>query len=774
MPVQPDLQSANSNSARSFLSFFLAWIFIAGLAILSIAALKPPRPQAMSAPENEFSAERAFVHVREIARVPHPIGSAANGAARDYLLAQLSRFGVQASVYSSMGINPTAHLINPASQIVIGGKTNDIVGLLPGAAAGPAIMLMAHYDSVIHASGAGDDAAGVAAILEVARALRAGPALQRDVIILFTDGEEPGLLGAEAFAHGHPWAKNVGLILNFDARGDRGPSLLFETSANNAGLVEAAARYAPHPIGSSLFYELYKLLPNDTDFSVFRPSGVSGLNFAFGEGLWAYHSPLDTPDRLSLASLQHHGSYGLALARHFGQTDLAFKQFRGDDIFFDWYGDRMIAYRQSWVLPGQVLVTLLLAAAFVVAFRRRAVQARRFLLALLACLAIVAAVIAAAAAGWWLIALVLADRRLISDSLANTFLLSGLVFLSVLVGALLLAWVRRRLGLQEMSLAALSLWCVLSWLLALTLPSGSYLFFWPLLLGVAGYLSGHLHRAGANGPSIRDWPAVIAAILLFAPVIYLLYIFLTLQIIFVAASAFLVALFLLLSIPLFEAPAGAALSRNVITPGIAAVACLACGMVLSGHTPSYPRPDTIIYSLNTDENSAAWITYDQKPDGWTRQFFLTNAQGPQPIEKYLAGLSRPLLAAKAPVLPLLPPVMENVEHTQAGGVHRLKFKIRSQRNAGALYLRFLQDVQPVSMKVAGRDIPVHKGGRFGLTWFGLGNESLELEFEVAGPSVSLWLMDRSNNLPVDVPPRPADLIIQDGSDVTFVCRKYTL
>ena len=180
-------------------------------------------------------------------------------------------------------------------------------------------------------------------------------------IVLFTDGEEDGLLGAEAFVHGHPWAKNAGLVLNFEARGDRGPSLLFETSANNAGLVDAVGRYTPHPMGSSFFYALYKLLPNDTDFTVLRPSGVPGLNFAFGEGLDAYHSPLDTPEHLSLGSLQHHGSYGLALVRHFGQLDLApLKSAPGDAIFFNWFGDRLISYRQSWVLPGEILATVLL------------------------------------------------------------------------------------------------------------------------------------------------------------------------------------------------------------------------------------------------------------------------------------------------------------------------------------------------------------------------------------------------------------------------------
>src|SRR6185369_15599161 len=106
---QPGFQVGNNHSAPSLLYVFLAWIFIACLVIVSVSALKPPRPRAASAPENEFSAERAFAHVREIARVPHPIGSAAHTAARDYLLAQLSGFGFQASVFSGMGIDPAAH-----------------------------------------------------------------------------------------------------------------------------------------------------------------------------------------------------------------------------------------------------------------------------------------------------------------------------------------------------------------------------------------------------------------------------------------------------------------------------------------------------------------------------------------------------------------------------------------------------------------------------------------------------------------------------------------
>ena len=745
------------------------WTFIIVLAALAVAALKAPEPKPATAPDNEFSAERALVHVREIARLPHPLGSAADAAVRDYLLAQLAHLGLQPQIFPSIGIHSSARQI-------VAGKVNDIVGRLPGATPGPAILLMAHYDSVYRAPGAADDASGVASILEVLRALKHGPALQRDVIVLLTDGEEAGLLGAEAFAHSHPWMKDVGLIMNFEARGNRGPSLLFETGMNNRPLIEAVAQVAPHPIGSSFFYALYKLLPNDTDFTVFRPAGIPGLNFAFGEGLEAYHSPLDTPEQLSLASLQHDGSYGLALTRHFGQLDVAaLRNSRGDDVFFNWFGSRLVAYRESWVLPGQILITVLLALSFVLAFRRPELSARRFFLALPACLAILVLTVATAAAGWWLVSLARAGRRIISDSSANLFLLSGLLLLCACVGMFLLGWFRKRLGFPEFSLAALSLWCILTWLLALTLPSGSYLLFWPLLLAIIGNLSVHLSSARPIAQSLRNLPATAAGVLLFAPVIYLLYVFLTLQMISVVASALLLGLFLLISIPFLEpssvAPRGMALG----TLAVVSVVCLVSGIALSRYTPEHPRPDSIVYSLNADDNSAVWISYDQQPDDWSRQFLGANPQPPRSMQKYLAGFARPLISADAPALALTPPLIENVESKQEGSIHKIKFLLRSQRKAETVYLRFADDVQPVSVKLAGRDVPVDKGGHFGLTLFAMGDQGVELELAVSAPStVSFWLMDRSYGLPVNARARPANVMGINGSDVTFVCRKYTL
>jgi len=759
--------------SSSLINILVLWGFTIALAILSIRALHAPPPLPATAPENEFSAERALIHVREIAAAPHPLGSPEDAAARSYLIAQLTRLGLQPQIFSSLGVDPTARLI-------IAGKINDIVGRLPGTASGPAIILMAHYDSVYRAPGAGDDASGVASILEILRALKHGPAIQRDVIALFTDGEEDGLLGAEAFAHSHPWMKDAGLILNFEARGNRGPSLLFETSRNNRPLIEAVAHVAPYPIASSLFYEFYKILPNDTDFTIFRPAGTPGLNFAFGEGLEAYHSPLDTPDHLSLASLQHHGSYGLALTRSFGQLDLAtLRNSQGDDVFFDWFGSRLVAYSQRWVLRGQIFVTLLFLMALALAFRRPEFRKRQFFLALLACLAILILLVAAVAGVWWLISSVLAGQRIIGDCQANLFFLSALMLLGACVGTCLIGFFRKRLGGQELSLAALSLWFVLSWLLALQISSGSYLLFWPLLLGLLGNAASNLSTKSTTKPSTTHWirnlPALAATILLFAPVIYLLYIFLTLQVISAVASALLLGLFLLISLPTLGASSVSSRGWASGLLAVAAVICLGCGVALSGYSSEHPRPDSIIYSLNADDNSAVWITYDRKPDEWTRQFFGANKPAPHPIPNYLAGFARPLISASTPALPLLPPLIENVEHKQEGDLHRLKLRLRSQRKAETLYLRFPDDVQPVAAKVAGRDVAVHKGSRFGLTLYAMGDEGVELELTVQAPSaLSFWVMDRSYGLPVNTQPRPSNIIGVDGSDATYVCRKYAL
>ena len=172
-----------------------------------------------------------------------------------------------------------------------------------------------HYDGVEAGPPRRDDAAGCAALLETLRALRARKEpLAHDVIALFTDGEEAGLLGAAAFVREHPWAKDVAFILNFEARGTSGRSYMFETGQGNRDAA-SLLRSAGDVTAGSAFTTIYRALPNDTDLSEFASLGVPALNFAFADGVERYHTSHDDVAHLNPGSLQHHGLQMLALAQ---------------------------------------------------------------------------------------------------------------------------------------------------------------------------------------------------------------------------------------------------------------------------------------------------------------------------------------------------------------------------------------------------------------------------------------------------------------------------
>ncbi|WP_223839320.1 M28 family peptidase [Saccharopolyspora pogona] len=129
------------------------------------------------------------------------------------------------------------------------------------------------------------------AMLETARALRTGNPLRNDVVLLITDGEEEGLLGAEAFVREHPLVNRGGVVLNREARGVDGPSLMFETTEDNARLVEVFGDAVAHPRGDSSMVAMYRMLPNNTDFTALAKAGFAGLDSAYIEGSSPYHTP---------------------------------------------------------------------------------------------------------------------------------------------------------------------------------------------------------------------------------------------------------------------------------------------------------------------------------------------------------------------------------------------------------------------------------------------------------------------------------------------------
>lgn len=306
--------------------------------------------------DTEFSAHRAMAHVEVIARRPHPAGSAAQAEVREYLVRALSELGAEVEIQQRL---QTYDYIPRAGQARYGYVAN-VVARFPGQQSESALALMAHYDSVPNGPGAGDNASGVAVTLEAVRALiAADKPLRNTIIVVLTDAEEVGLLGAQAFFTHHRWAEDVEVVLNFDSRGSRGPAFMYETSDQNGVLIRALAKAAPSPAANSLIYGIFQKMPNFTDLSIAASNGKVGMNFAFIDGFDKYHSSTDTPDRLSLNSLHHLGTYALSLAMHFGEANLPLAS-TPDRHYFNPIGHVFVQYPPwvDWVALGLAVLAL--------------------------------------------------------------------------------------------------------------------------------------------------------------------------------------------------------------------------------------------------------------------------------------------------------------------------------------------------------------------------------------------------------------------------------
>lgn len=342
------------------------------IALLVLAAVlrsyATPAPVDAGAPDVEFSAARAEAILRDLLRdkVPHVAGSAANAAVRERIVQQLVSFGYEPRVQSLYHCNPAFGTCSPV---------DNVVAVKPGAVGKHAVLLTSHYDSTWAGPGAADAASGVAAILEIARMAADFPPFANDVVFLLADAEEQGLIGAHAFAEKHPLFERVKAVINLEARGVSGPSVMFETGEGNRSVIRMLSKGVERPVGNSLVYQMYRRMPNDTDFSVYRDRGLMGLNFAFAEGVALYHSSLDDPDHLDLGSLQHHGDNAWGMLKALGERDPTTIYHREDAGYIDLAGTRLAHYPLSieggLVLFLGVWVMLAIGLAFRKEFRYR-------------------------------------------------------------------------------------------------------------------------------------------------------------------------------------------------------------------------------------------------------------------------------------------------------------------------------------------------------------------------------------------------------------------
>jgi hypothetical protein len=736
-----------------------------------------PAPVPASAPAEVFASGRALAHVRVLAQEPRPAGSVAHARVQAYLLEELRGLGLEPHVQEATAI---------AGRFGAAGRVANIVARVEGTGArGDALLLVAHYDGVGAGPAAGDDAAGVAALLEAVRALQAGPPLDRDVLLLLSDAEEDGLLGASAFIAEHPWLEEVGAVFNFEARGTGGRPLLFETGPGSGGLVRAFAGAVPRAAGSSLGDEIYRRMPNDSDFTLFRRAGLPGLNFAFIEGVGYYHTALDDIERLAEGSLQQHGATALALVRRLGRGDLPVAG--GDVAFFHLPAAGMVVYGLGWTWP-----LLLLGLAAVLAATLRGGVRRRFTPGelLLAGAAGVAAILVAglAAVGAWL----LVARS--HGAMANPGqpALSGIyaVALSALGGAVALGiWTaaRRWAGVEALALAGAAVLLSVAALLAVSAPGAAHPFLWPLL-AAAAVATAAVWTGGAERPwavAGLSWIGAVVAIFLLVPLLFYVYLGLGLA---PASAAVLgaIAALVVWALP-FHAERMAAPGRWAPPGGLLILALLlfGAGLLTVRYDERRPRPSLLLYTLDAESGSARWLGPAWgEADPWLDHFVddqATAAALPLVLhaDRMLAYLSRSglLRGGAAPAYPLQPPEAEAIGAMALPEGRTIDVRIGSPRGARMLLIHSPHRI--TAAELDGRSLPRPENGGGGpllLRYINPPDTGIVLRLTTLDQPIALDVADQSLGLPAaaaPVPPRPPDLAPRQSGDLTLVRRRFT-
>jgi hypothetical protein len=752
---------------RDFLPALALFLFLALLgALVMVLSQQPPTPIAASAPPAEFSAERAFRHVEALGQEPRPVGTAAHARARAYIVSELQSLGLEPQIQEATVVDP----ISPASpQWGVAGTIQNVIARLAGTGGSKAILLVSHYDSVATAPGASDDAAGVATLLETARALKAGPPLKNDVILLFADGEEVGLLGARGFVEQHPWAKEVGLALNFDTGGDAGVVYTYETSPGNVGLISEYAVAVPYPVASSMMYDVYQTMPNDSDFSALKQAGIAGLNFAHIGGKQRYHTMTDIPANLDRGSLQHQGSYAHSLTRHFGNRDLTNLRRDSDLVYFSIPHLGFVYYPETWALPLALLTALLYIGLAAFGWRRGKSSPAGLLWGALAFLL---DMLVSAGATWliWQAVLKLYPQySAVVDTHNGFFYWLAFITLTFAMTAALYNLLRRYLRLADLALGAMLWWLIPTVVVSRIMPGMSYWLDWPLLfsligLGLLWLLPEQEHGAWRRVGVLAA--TALPALLIFAWSIYAFYLSLGTDLIVIPVFA--MALLLGLFIPHLDLWARPHPWAMPALAGLVGVMALIAGSLTAAPDAANPQADSVFYALNAGTGQALWISEDTQPDVWTSQFLGTAPRRGE-LPELFPHLSDEFLYAPAPVLERPAPQVDLVSDRSTGNTRTLRLHVTAPRQVPWVEVS-VGSTSPISaITFAGTRIPYqddpvqpHSNGYLKTYQYWVPPaEGFDLAVEVVSPgTVEVFVRDFEYGLP-QIPgatynPRPAD------------------
>ena len=683
-------------SLQSLASFFL----IVGLVYYSFFSLMPQKGSPSSVEETKFSTERALIPLKEITKAPHYIGTKEHARVRNYLISQLEELGLETQVQEGFVINPKWKSLD---------KPKNIIAQIKGSENGKSLLLLSHYDSALTPSyGASDAGSGVVTILETLRAYKAsGKKPKNDIIVLFTDAEEVGLDGARLFVNNHPWAKNVGIALNFEARGSGGPSnMIVETNGGNKNLIKAFMEAdVKFPVASSLMYSIYKMLPNDTDSTVLREGAdIDGFFFAFIDDHYDYHTANDTYDNLDVNTLQHQGEYLLPLVHYFGDSDLNQLKSSEDYVYINLPFFKMVSYPFTWVFPMLLVAIVLFIVLIIYGLRKRVLTGNGvvrgfipFTLAMIFCGIL-------GFYGWKLILLMYPQYQ----EIQHGFTYNGHTYISFFVllslGVLFGIYYKfsKKINVSNLLIAPLVFWILINIGVAIYLKGAAF-FIIPVFLGLLSLWI--LIR--------KDRPNLILltvigsiAIFIFAPLVQFFPVGLGLKML--VGSCLFTALLFGILLPVI----GFYKLKKVLAMLFVIVASLFFikAHLSSNFSPNRQKPNSLVYYHDADNNKNYWATYDQELDDWTNEYL---GDSPEPASSYISYASGSKYAKGYKFANVAPnkniPIFKTVLHkdTVVNQYKEVSFTIFPQRAVNQISLYTAEEANFKSLSFNGQIFPLN-------------------------------------------------------------------
>ncbi|MDO9275747.1 MAG: M28 family peptidase [Lutibacter sp.] len=682
-------------------------LFVIGLTIFySFYSLMPSAKIEKTSSLTEFSTSKALLQLKEITKKPHFTGSPEHEVVRNYIVSELTKLGLKVEIQEQMAVN---------QKWRAAANTKNILARIKGSENGKALLLLSHYDSNPHSSlGASDAGSGVVVILEGVRAFLAKKEIPKnDIIICISDAEELGLLGANAFVSHHPWAKEVGLVLNFEARGSGGPSyMLLETNGGNKKLIEAFQQAnTPYPVANSLMYSIYKMLPNDTDLTVFREGkNIDGYNFAFIDDHFDYHTVQDSYGRLDINTLNHQASYLMATLNYFANSDLENLKSEADYVYFNFPYIGLVFYPFSWAIPMFIVCVLLFIGMLFMGILKKKNTLEGIVKGFVPFTFSLLAALALAFFGWKLLLKIHPQYQ----DILHGFTYNGYYYIAAFVSLTLAIcfWFYKAYFIkktkQDLLVAPLFFWLMVNGFIAFYLPGAAF-FILPVVILLGILFIAQFSTSKVNMLLLFTLFS-IPVLIIFAPLVKMFPVGLGLKMLVVSA-VFTVLLFGFL-VPVFQQYKDhKKLSFVFILIGLMA---LISASVFSSYSVDRKQPNSILYVFDSNKNEAYWASYNLQTDGFTKQFLGENPtkgsyDGNTTASKYNTGIQ---LHTKTKIITISKPLISIVSDTIMGTDRKLTLRIESPRNADKIELLAKTPIQFKSFMVNGESLESDKNSKY--------------------------------------------------------------